>query len=56
MSEYAFDGESISQMQHKRRCKMLRFSLWLSKAVNCIPAVVNSVLSISIQVALLLKA
>jgi len=43
-------------MQHERRREMLRCSLWLSKAVNCMPAVVNSVLSISVQVALLLKA
>lgn len=35
---------------------MLRFSLWLSKAVNCIPRVMNSEHSIPIQVALLLKA
>lgn len=43
-------------MQHKEKCKTLRFSLWLSKAVNCIPRVMNSEYSISIQVALLLKA
>lgn len=43
-------------MQQKRSCKMLRFPLWLSKAVSCIPAVANLLLSMSIQVALLLKA
>lgn len=35
---------------------MLRFPLWLRKAVSCIPAVANLMFSVFIQVALLLKA